>query len=202
MTSRKKSILFVFALFLFAGVIWILIYNNPSSEGGKMPKSVVFISKNPTLDFIFEYPATGWSSDESQGRTEKYDAVRLKGPVDEERRFGTLIEIVVKPLAATGTYLESLEALLKRVSAWPKFKMVSKTEMKIGGEKAFSAIYESEERLPMEDLNAKPVTIKRWTLFLAKDDKIYRFSFHVLAEQWKDYAAAFKQVLETFKFKE
>lgn len=202
MATRKKSVLWITSFFLMAGVAWYLFYNHPLSGGGDMRKSTVFSGGNPAFDFTFEYPIAGWSFNESQGRTEKYDALYLKGSVDEPTRFRTLIEIVVKPLPTTGGPAELLGAFLKRAGSWPKFKVLDQREVELGGGKAFSAVYESEARLPMEDLNAKPVMIKEQSLFLVRKDKLYRFSLHSLAEQWEDPAAAFEQVLGTFKFKD
>ncbi|MFH0984762.1 MAG: hypothetical protein V1882_04430 [Candidatus Omnitrophota bacterium] len=202
MASREKSIFWVVSLFIMAGVAGYLFCNHPLAEGGDMRKSTVFSGGNPAFNFTFEYPIAGWSLDESQGRTEKYDALYLRGSVDESTRFRTLIEIVVKPLPATGGPAELLGAFLKRAGNRPKFKVLNQREVDLGGEKAFSAIHESEARLPMEDLKAKPVMIKQQTLFLARKDKLYRFSLHSLAEPWKDHAAAFEMVLRTFKFKD
>lgn len=203
MKPEKRSLALLLSLFLFLGVVtWYVVYNDSLRESEKMQKNNIFQSENPAFDFSFEYPATGWSLDESQGRTEKYDAVYLKGPVDEEKQFRFLIEVVVKPLQKGGAPADLLQAFLGRVSPWPKFKLVSKKEATIGGEKAFSAIYESEERLPIESLNGKPTMIKEQTIFLTRKDRSYRFSFHALADQWDASSPAFKQVLKTFKFKE
>ena len=112
----------------------------------------------------------------------------------------TLIEIVVKPLEVGKNDSDMLETLLKRISRWPKFKMIDKKVIRIGGEQAFSALYESETHLPMESLNAKPVRVVEQNIFLVRRDKSYRFAFHVLADQYKKYSPVFEHVLKTFQF--
>lgn len=200
--SIKKKWL-VLSFFIFASIAGYFFYGRSfqKPEDVKMGKNAVFVSKDPILNFTFEYSQKEWLPRESQGRKEKYSAVYLKGPFDPEKKFITLIEVVVKSLEPGKTASDLLDAFLKRVSDWPKFKVIHKKTMDIEGEKAFSVIFESKVLLPIESLDAKPMMVEEQVIFMVKNNRSYRFSFHTLADRWKDYLPAFERVLKTFKFK-
>ncbi len=196
----KKKVLWILCLFLWAGSLGYSSDNPVPQENQKMKKNSVFSSDNPAFDFVFDYPAIGWPVDVSEGLG--YHVVYLKGPVDKEKSFTTLIEIVVKPRKDGKTAADLIQALLGRVRSWPKFKLMNQKEVRVGGRQASSLIFESEERLPMESSQAKPVAVGEQTIFFTSSDKVYRLSFHVLADRREAYVPVFEGVLKSFKFKE
>ncbi len=166
-----------------------------------MVQYAIFQSANPAFDFTFEYPKVKWSPEETQGRIEKYDTVRLKGPVDLEKKFMTLISVTVK-LEETGkTAADLLEEYIKMISGGPKFRVLSKKRIEVGGERASSGLFEHEARLPMDSLDAAPVMVDEQTVFWVRNGRSYRITFRVLAAQQKTNLPVFEHVLRTFKFK-
>jgi len=197
--SKKSTFLLLGLGFLLIVVASQWMYN----EGRVgMSSFQVFESVTPDFNFVFEYPLTNWSLDDSQGRSEKYHAILLRGPINEEKRFRDLIELVVKPTKDAQSSQELQEDFLKRVSVWPKFKEVDKKVIRVGGVEARSLIFEFEERLPMESLQAIPTMLKEQTVFLIKGDKSYRLSLHALSDEWRTQGAVFEHLLKTFKFKD
>jgi hypothetical protein len=195
--TRTKILLSILLILLAA----YYFYARSLQGGMTMEKQNIFLSTNPAIDFTFEYPKEGWTLTEAQGRKEKYDAVYLRGPLNNEKRFVTLIELVVKPLETGQTVSELLDSFLARVNRLPKFKLIYKKNINVGGSQAASAAYETEARLPMYTLHSQPTRIEERTVFLTKGQKAYRISFHVLAVQARVYQPAFERVLKTFRFK-
>lgn len=200
--KNNRITTWILGFLLLVCVVSCFFYGQPIPKPGdlKMGNRVFFVGKDPALNFTFEYSSREWSPRESQGRTEKYSVVYLRGPVDVEKRFATLMEVVVKPLGKEGTASELRDVFLKRITAWPKFKLIRKETMDVGGKKAFSATYESEVRLPIESLDAKPAMVREQAVFIISKDKSYRLSFHALADQWDNTFPAFERLLRTFQF--
>ena len=196
----KIMIFLVLSAVIVVAVLGYAIYRQRAQEETSMGKNAVFVSENPAFDFTFEYPSKEWSLQEEQGRRQKYNAVYLRGPIDSANDFATIIAITVKPLGEAKGASELLGAYLEMSSNLPKFKVLNKNDLSIGGEKAVSALYEQEMLLPRETLNAKPVAVNGHTVFLVKNEKAYEFTFLVIADQDKDYLPIFAHILKTFKF--
>ncbi len=159
-----------------------------------------FQSKNPVLDFTFEYPEKGWQPVEAQGSIEKYDQVYLQGPVNKENGFTTLIHATVRPLEVGKTAPDLLEACLKTDSNLTKFRILHKDVKEVGREKAFSVVYEYES-FPLFNMKAPPVLLRGQRVYLMRNGRSYELMIETVAAQYKDYAPIFENVLKTFKFK-
>jgi hypothetical protein len=159
-----------------------------------------FETKNPAFDFTFEYPKTGWKPAETAGRTEKYEQIYLRGPVDEKTKFTTILNITVRPLKDGGTVADLLETYLKMDSNLGKFKVLHKEIKGIGGEKAFFAV-STYEQVPLHRIDAAPVPFKKQMIFLVRNERSYEFTLVTIASQYNTYAPILEHVLKTFKFK-
>lgn len=203
--SRKKRWLFLAGIIFFTAMGYV-IYSSGELDRKleteiAMEKQTVFLSKNPAFNFSFDYPEGEWKPSETQGRRQKYDSLYLQGPVDKINEFAILIAITVKPLQEGETASGLLESHLNMSSNLKKFKIVNKSTLDLGGEKAFSAMFEEEMLLPREKVDAKPVQVLHQTLFLANSGRSYELTFMSTVNQWKEHLPVFEQVLKTFKFK-
>ena len=205
MISQKKTKQFLLILSIIiigaAAICCIsLLKMEKSIQKQFMVKHKNFGTKNPALDFTFEYPETGWTPVESSGRTEKYDLVYLKGPVDEKTKFTTIIHITVRPLKAGKTASELLEAYLKMDSNLTQFKAFHKEAIKIDEEKAASALCEYKA-IPSYSLRGPFAAFKKRMVFVVKNDRSYEFTLNTLASKFNTYAPILEHVLKTFRFK-
>lgn len=205
MTSRKKIGRFwgIFGVIIVSGVaiygLGLLKMNGPI-QNQLMMKCKNFETKNPALDFTFEYPETGWTPAETTGRFEKYDQVYLRGPVDKKTKFTTLIHITVRPLEAGKTASDLLEAYLKIDSDLSKFEASHRETMNVGGEEAFSALCKYEA-IPSFDLSVPSASFKKRMVFVVKNGRSYEFTLNTFASQFDAYAPVLERILKTFRFK-
>lgn len=203
MSSRApKAGLFLLIAVLGLGAAAYFFYHRSPGGDLMMDENKALSMQDPAFDFTFQYPSQGWGFSASQGRSEAYQAVYLRGPVDARTNFATLAEIAVKTAGAEETAKGLRENFLKRVEAWPEFQVIGKKELKVDGETGASVIWEHEAFLPMESLSAKPVMVSEETVFLVRGGKTYRIAFHALSAQRKEYSPVFEKVLKTFRFKE
>jgi len=170
-------------------------------QGKIMLRYKAFETKNPALDFTFDYPEAGWDPVESQGSIEKYDLVYLRGPVDEKTKFTTLIHITARPLEAGKTASDLLKAYLKIDSNLTQFKTDRDEIINVGGEKAFSALC-SYKAVPSYALEVPEAFFKKRMVFVVKNEHSYEFTLNTFASQYDIYAPILEHILKTFKFKE
>lgn len=199
--NAKQWVLVLIAIILIGLAIYGSRHQFKPTQGKIMLKYKVFESKNPALNFTFEYPEVGWTPVESQGRTEKYDLVYLSGPIDKEHGFTTLIHITEKPLKPNETSATLLERYLKMDSNLDKFKTLRKENKMVAGEQAASALYEYEAT-PLYRIKASPVLVKGKKIYLTRNGRSYEFTLETIGSQYNIYAPILEHVLTTFKFTE
>lgn len=168
-------------------------------EAQVLKKYATFLSKNPMLDFTFKYPAD-WKASETQGRSERYDAVYLNGPRDDDREFSIGISITVVP-ADGQSDSALLPEYLETTARFNNFELLSQKSRAIGGQKTSSATYQHTMRLPIDHVDATDVLIKGDTFFLRRGDRNYRVTFRGTAEQFDEYLPVFERMLKTFRFR-
>lgn len=202
MGSRKvsrKRILLVVVVILFAGVV-ASRYCNVSPNPTKGEVFTIYKSKNPALDFTFEYPALGWTPKESQGTTQKYDAVQVLGPANAKQEYSVYISVGVRLLKPEQLSADLPGLFLEEKKRFKGFKVLEEKNIKIQNYDCPSATYEYFLRLPFWKKNAKDVLIKETTVFLTKDNRSYRISCAGTAEQFKQFSYAFEKAFKTFQF--
>ena len=202
MTNMKRNF-WILGIIMFIGLgVYGVQRLKPQEpiQGKIMLKYTSFETKNPALDFTFEYPETGWKTGESQGGVEKYDLVYLRGPVDEKTRFTTLIHITVRPLEAGKTASDLLKAYLKIDSNLSKFEVSHEETFNVGGEKAFSALC-GYEAIPSYDLSAPVISFKKQLVLIVRNGRSYEFTYNTFASQFDAYLPILKHLLKTFQFK-
>jgi hypothetical protein len=201
--NRKKPFLIFGVIMISAVAVCFLVFLKPKGpiQAQNMLKYTNFKTGNPSLDFTFEYPETGWVPAETAGRSEKYDQVYLRGPVNKENGFTTLIHVTVRPLEAGRTAPDLLEAYLKTDSNLAKFKTLHKGTKKVGAKEAFFALYEYES-VPLFKMKAPPVLLKGQMVCLTRNGRSYELALEAIASQYGTYAPVFEHILKTFKFKE
>ena len=192
----------IIVLGCIAGVVYSLGQLKPAKpiQGALVLKYKNFETKNPAIDFSFEYPEMGWTPVETAGRIEKYDQVYLRGPVDKKTKFTTVLNTTLRPLEAGKTAADLLETYLKTDSNLNKFKVLHKETREVGGEKAFLATC-TYEQVPLHRIDVPPVPLKKQMVFLVKGERSYEFTLVTIASQNDAYALVLKHVLETFQFK-
>ena len=193
---------FALVILFIIAAMWSLVCKGSSiSKRGSTPmKTKQFVAQNPALDFTFAYPENGWIPTEAQGSAGEYDLVYLRGPVNKEVKFSTLIHVTVKPLKQNDTAANLLEAYLRTDSNLSKFKVLHKGPRKIGGINAAEAFYEYES-FPLYDMRAKPVFLRGTRVYLIRKDRSYEFEFEALASEYDAYVAVLEEVLKTVEFK-
>lgn len=160
---------------------------------------ISFETKNPALDFTFEYPED-WKPYETQGQSEKYDSVQVMGPKDEKNEFNISMSITVKPLGNDRSNpSELLSGYLKRSNNLSNFKVLETKKVQLGGQETSFAIYQYTDRLPIWKKNTREVLMKKGTGFIRKDDKFYRFTFSGTAEQFRQYEPVLERMIKTFR---
>jgi hypothetical protein len=198
-----KRFFFIFAVLILITAVaysFRFIKLPPKNQEAGMSNFKIFETKNPVLNFTFEYPGTGWTPAESRGSVEKYDLVYLKGPTDEKTKFTALIHITVRPLEAGKTASELLEAYLKIDSNLTQFETSHREAVKIDEEKAASALCEYKA-IPSYSLRVPFAAFKKRMVFVVKNDRSYEFTLNTLASKFNAYAPILEHVLKTFRFK-
>ena len=205
MFSKKDTqrILSIFGMIALIGILAYsvgLIKPSKPAQGSSMLKYKSFETQNPTFDFTFEYPATGWFPEESQGRVEKYDVVYLRGPVDKNKKSGTLICVTIRPIGVEKIAPVLLKAYLKIDSNLDEFKVLRKEILKIGAREASAALCKYKT-IPSDRIKDPLVLFMKRMIFLVKDNRSYELTLITSAQQYDVCAPAFEHMLKTFKFK-
>jgi hypothetical protein len=157
-------------------------------------------TKNPVLNFSFEYPETGWFPVESTGRMEKYDMVYLRGPSNEKNGFTTIIDVTVRPLESGQTPRSLLGKYQKIDSNQNKFNILHEKNITVGGERAVFGFCEYETP-PIYRAMEPAVLLKKRMVFLIRNDQSYGITMLTLASEDEKYTSTFERVLKTFQFK-
>ena len=202
-SKKAKMFLLIFGIIIIGAVVIYgagLLKTREPIQNQFMMQCKHFAAKNPTLDFTFEYPKTGWTPFESSGRSEKYDRVSLRGPMDKKTKFTTIIFTTVRPLKAGKTASDLLKDYLAVDSNLSKFEASHEQAMNVGGEKAFSA-FSKYEAIPSYDLRVPRALFKKQMVFVVRNGHSYEFELNTFASKFDAYAQVLKHVLETFRFK-
>lgn len=131
--------------------------------------------------FEFNHPANFGVNDMPK-KGETITAIRLMGKLDGARRDCT-IDFDIRPAKKL-----SLEKVVEQNTKF--FKVVSKGETKIGGEKSIYLNYTPQ----MKNINSR-------IYFVVKNDKIYRVIFNYYAPMKKDFLPAFEKVVASMRIK-
>lgn len=199
---NRRRILLAVLVILFAGVVFSRYYEASTNfkEDKKKEVFILYKSKNPSLNFTFEYPALGWTPKESQGTTQKYDVVQILGPSDAREEYSAYISVGVSALTPERSNADLLGLFLEKTKRFKGFKILEKKQIEIQKNDYPRATFEHFLRLPLWKKNAKDVLIKKTVVFLIKDDRSYRISCAGTAEQFKQFSYAFERALKTFQF--
>ena len=188
---------------LLAGIAYVAysIVKVPIKQLAMKQKYIAFETKNPALDFTFEYPED-WKPHEFQGQSEKYDSVQVMGPRDEKNELTLSFSITVKPFDKdhADSSEELLSEYLERSNNLAQIKVLDTKKIQMGGQKTSLAIFQYVDRLPAWKTNARDVLMKKATGFVNKADKFYRFTFSGTAEQFRQNEDVLKQIIKTFQF--
>ena len=202
--KNVRRILLILGMITLVGVVFYSVgrlkFHKPIQGLGVM-KYKTFKTQNPALDFTFEYPSRGWSFEESQGRMEKYDVVYLRGPVDKDKKSGTLIYVTVRPMGVDKSASALLESYLGIDSNLDEFKMLRKETVTVAREKASAALYQYKT-IPSVRIEDPLVLFKKRMIFSIRNDRSYELTLITSAAQYDICAPVFEHVLKTFKFKE
>ncbi len=195
--SRKVLLLGILVL-LCAGVIASHCYKVLPGTQAK-GAFTLYKSINPVLNFSFEYPIVGWTSEESQGTSQKYDAVQILGPKDAKAEYGVYISVGVRTLTPEQLKMDSLDVFLEETNSFKGFKILERKMTRIQGQDCPTATFEHFLRLPLWKKNAKDVLVKKTIVLLTQGDRSYRITCAGTAEQYNQFSPVFERALKTFK---
>lgn len=188
-------------LICLLGAVFFQQYAEKPSKGEKLKKDyLIYQSKNPSLDFTFQYPSVGWTVDESEGVGQSYDAVQLLGPRDHQNQYSTSFAVTVKTNDSGVKAEDQLDAFLKTMERFRDFKILEKGKVGIQNNNYPIATYGYVARLPLWKKNAKDVLMREEVVFLSHQKKSYRITYLGTAEQNRASKSVFEHLLKTFKF--
>ena len=201
MKSRKHYRMGLLLVVFIALATVFVIGQHPqvAPEAQKEEALKIYQSKNPALNFNFEYPAIGWTPKESQGTSQAYDAVQLLGPADAEKEYSAYFSVGVRTLKPEQLNEDFLSALVKESERFKGFRVLEEKKIRIEGRDHPSVTFEYMLRLPLWKKSAKDVLVKKTVVFITRGNRSYRISCGGTADQFKRYSPVFEKARETFR---
>jgi hypothetical protein len=169
----------------------------------KLQNYVRFTSDNPQLDFSFLYPGD-WQVREI--REASYDEVLILGPRNREDTHSLALTVRVTPTAEKGGQYNNVRELmagyLAKSKRSAKFQEISQAHGYLAGVGATEVEISYMIPLPINTLNPKETPIVERRIFLKKGENFYEVMYRAVEEYYYQYLEAFKDMVQTFEFRD
>jgi hypothetical protein len=158
-----------------------------------------FSSVNSQLGFSFLYPSD-WQMREAGGTG--YDEVSIIGPRNHDDTYSLGLNVRVTPVGQQFSLDRILSNYLNKRRRYRNFREIFQARGRLIGAEAIEAETSHTMPLPINTLHPKETPIVERRIFLYRGGNLYEIMYQAVEEDYDEYLDVFKNVLQTFQFRD
>ena len=189
----------IWSLILLCAGGWLLSGGREGFTG--MGQEKTYTGTQPELHVTFQYPET-WPLHEEQGKLERYQLVRIMGPRNAEGTYTARLSAQGRPRKSAGGQYDSAEELAGHYQQHllPEAKILAEQRTTVAGVPAIDLTVEyTSPAIHHKGLRAVAVPVRERKIFFEKAAYLYELSYTADAGEYDRSAAAFDQLLQSFR---